>query len=482
MNYKMIGRFLYQIIAIEGIFMIPALGISLSMDGTGTASAFGITLGIIFALAGVLYLACRKAGTLFGAREGLVCVGFSWIVMSLLGALPFTLSGEIPRYVDAVFETVSGFTTTGASILSDVEGLSKGLLYWRSFTHWLGGMGVLVFLLAISSGGKEGFTMHLLRAESPGPDVGKLVPKMRKTATILYMIYVAMTAINVIFLLCGGMNWLDALCTAFGTAGTGGFGVYNDSMSSCTPYIQNVTTVFMFLFGINFSCYYLILLKQSRAVFKDEELRLYFGIVIAAIALICANVYHLYGNLSDTIRHSAFQVSSIITTTGYTTADYELWPAFSKGILLMLMVVGACAGSTGGGIKVARVLLLFKSLRRNIQQILNPKKVQVVRNNGRPVSESVLANTNAYLAAYVIIIVVSYLLISLDNMSIGSTFSAVLCCFNNIGPGMEAVGPTCNFGHLSDLSKLVLSADMLAGRLEIFPMLVLLSRSAWKRK
>ena len=482
MNYKMIGRFLYQIIAIEGIFMIPALGISLSMDGTGTASAFGITLGIIFALAGVLYLACRKAGTLFGAREGLVCVGFSWIVMSLLGALPFTLSGEIPRYVDAVFETVSGFTTTGASILSDVEGLSKGLLYWRSFTHWLGGMGVLVFLLAISSGGKEGFTMHLLRAESPGPDVGKLVPKMRKTATILYMLYVAMTAINVIFLLCGGMNWLDALCTAFGTAGTGGFGVYNDSMSSCTPYIQNVTTVFMFLFGINFSCYYLILLKQSRAVFKDEELRLYFGIVIAAIALICANVYHLYGNLSDTIRHSAFQVSSIITTTGYTTADYELWPAFSKGILLMLMVVGACAGSTGGGIKVARVLLLFKSLRRNIQQILNPKKVQVVRNNGRPVSESVLANTNAYLAAYVIIIVVSYLLISLDNMSIGSTFSAVLCCFNNIGPGMEAVGPTCNFGHLSDLSKLVLSADMLAGRLEIFPMLVLLSRSAWKRK
>ena len=384
--------------------------------------------------------------------------------------------------MDAVFETVSGFTTTGASILSDVEGLSKGLLYWRSFTHWLGGMGVLVFLLAISSGGKEGFTMHLLRAESPGPDVGKLVPKMRKTATILYMIYVAMTAINVIFLLCGGMNWLDALCTAFGTAGTGGFGVYNDSMSSCTPYIQNVTTVFMFLFGINFSCYYLILLKQSRAVFKDEELRLYFGIVIAAIALICANVYHLYGNLSDTIRHSAFQVSSIITTTGYTTADYELWPAFSKGILLMLMVVGACAGSTGGGIKVARVLLLFKSLRRNIQQILNPKKVQVVRNNGRPVSESVLANTNAYLAAYVIIIVVSYLLISLDNMSIGSTFSAVLCCFNNIGPGMEAVGPTCNFGHLSDLSKLVLSADMLAGRLEIFPMLVLLSRSAWKRK
>ena len=482
MNYKMVGRFLSQIIAIEGVFMVPALLISLFMDDTTMVMGFVYALLIVLAVSGILFALCRKANKLFGAREGLICVGFSWVIMSLLGALPFVFSGSTPNYIDALFETVSGFTTTGASILTDVESLPKGLLYWRSFTHWVGGMGVLVFLLAISSGGKEGFTMHLLRAESPGPDVGKLVPKMRQTAMILYLIYIVMTVVNVVFLLFGKMPILDAICTALGTAGTGGFGIYNDSLASCTPYVQNVTTVFMFLFGINFSCYYLILLGQFKSVFKDEELRLYIGIVIAAIVLIAVNVYNQYGNLADTLRHSAFQVSSLMTTTGYTTTDYEAWPAFSKGILLMLMVIGACAGSTGGGIKVARVLLLFKSLRRNIRQILNPQKVQIVRNNDRPVSENVLANTNAYLAAYVIIIVISYLLISLDGLSIGTNLSAVLCCFNNIGPGMEAVGPTCNFAHLSNLSKIVLSIDMLAGRLEIFPILVLLSRSAWKRK
>ena len=483
MNYKMVGRFLAQIIAIEGVFMIPALAISLFCDDRAATMGFVYALAVIFALSGMLYTLCRKAGKLFSAREGLICVGFSWIVMSLLGALPFVLSGSIPNYIDALFETVSGFTTTGASILSDVESLPKGLLYWRSFTHWIGGMGVLVFLLAISSGsGKEGFTMHLLRAESPGPDVGKLVPKMRQTAMILYMIYIVMTVVNVIFLLAGNLPVLDAVCLALGTAGTGGFGVYNDSLASCTPYVQNVTTVFMFLFGVNFSCYYLLLLRQFKAVVKDEELRLYVGIAVVAIGLICLDIYNQYGNLVDSLRHAAFQVSSIMTTTGYTTADYQVWPAFSKGILLMLMVIGACAGSTGGGIKIARVLLLFKSLRQNIRQVLNPKKVQVVRNNGRPVSQTVLANTNAYLAAYVIIIVISYLLISLDGNTIGTNISAVLCCFNNIGPGMEAVGPTCNFGHLSILSKIVLSLDMLAGRLEIFPILVLLSRSAWKRK
>ncbi|MBR5570762.1 MAG: TrkH family potassium uptake protein [Oscillospiraceae bacterium] len=483
MNYKMIGRFLSQILMIESVFMLPALIISLCYGEMVAVNSFLLTLAIGLAFAGALYGICHRAGRIFGAREGLVCVGLSWIFMSLLGALPFVFSGAIPRYMDAFFETVSGFTTTGASILSDVESLPRGLLYWRSFTHWVGGMGVLVFLLAISSGsGKEGFTMHLLRAESPGPDVGKLVPKMRQTALILYVIYIVLTVINVIFLLLGGMPALDAVCTAFGTAGTGGFGVYNDSLTSCSPYIQNVTTVFMFLFGVNFSCYYLLLLKQFRAVFKDEELRLYFAIVIAAIVAIAINIYDLYGNLSDTIRHSAFQVSSIMTTTGYTTADYDKWPAFSKGILMMLMIVGACAGSTGGGIKVARVMLLFKSLKRSVGQILSPKKVQVVRNNDRPVSEGVLSNTNAYLAAYLLIVVISYLLISLDGQSIGTNLSAVLCCFNNIGPGMEAVGPTCNFGFMSDLSKLVLSVDMLAGRLEIFPILVLLSRRAWKRK
>ena len=482
MNYKMMGRFIAQIILIEMVFLLPALAISLGYGEQDAIYGFLCALAIMAVLSGLLFLICRKSGRLFGAREGLVCVGLSWIVLSLLGCLPFFLSGRIPNFVDAFFETVSGFTTTGASILPDVESLPKGLLYWRSFTHWVGGMGVLVFLLAISTGGEQGkgFTMHLMRAESPGPDVGKLVPKMKQTATILYVIYIVMTLINVVFLLAGKMDPLDAVCTALGTAGTGGFGIRNDSLASFSPYIQNVTTVFMFLFGINFSCYYLLLLRQFKSVFKDEELRLYIIIAVTAVALIALNIYDLYGNIGDTLRHAAFQVSSIMTTTGYTTTDFDLWPAFSKGILLMLMVVGACAGSTGGGIKVARVLLIFKILQRNIRKILNPRKVMVVRNNGRTVDEKVLDNTNAYLAAYLIIIVLCYLIISLDGFSIGTNLSAVLACFNNIGPGMEAVGPMMNFSGYSNLSTLTLSIAMLAGRLEIFPILVLLSRSAWK--
>ena len=480
MNFKMMGRFLAQIIAIEGVFMLPALGISLGYGEWNAVRGFLYTLAIMLVLGGAVFLICRKAGRLFGVREGMVCVSFSWLVLSLLGALPFFFSGAIPHYINALFETVSGFTTTGASILSDVESLEKGLLYWRSFSHWLGGMGVLVFLLAISSGSGKGFTMHLLRAESPGPDVGKLVPRMRQTALILYIIYIVMTVINVIFLLVGKMPFLEALCTAFGTAGTGGFGIKNDSLGSYSPYIQNVTTVFMFLFGVNFSCYYLLLLKQFKSVFKDEELRLYVGIAVAAVILICFNIYDLYGNMADTIRHAAFQVSSIMTTTGYTTANYDQWPVFSKGIILMLMVVGASAGSTGGGFKVARVLLLFKNLRRNIRQVLNPQKVQVVRNNGKVVDEKILNNTDAYLAAYVVIIIFSFLLLSLDIYNVETNLSAVLCCFNNIGPGLASVGPVCNFSGYSILSKIVLIIDMLAGRLEIFPILVLLSRSTWK--
>ncbi len=483
MNVKMIGRFLAQIISLEGVFLLPALAISLGSGEWDAVRGFLYTLAIMVIVAGGMFLFCRKAGRLFGAREGFVCVSFSWITLSLLGCLPFCFSGHIPGFVDALFEIVSGFTTTGASILSDVESLPKGLLYWRSFSHWLGGMGVLVFLLAVSpgSGKGRGFTMHLLRAESPGPDVGKLVPKMRQTAMILYIIYVVMTLVNIIFLLCGKMPLLEAVCTAFGTAGTGGFGVKNDSLASYSPYIQNVTTVFMLLFGVNFSCYYLILLRQIKGVFKDEELRLYVGIVIGAIGLIFWNVRDLYLSAGETLRHAGFQVASIITTTGYVTTDFDLWPSFAKTILLMLMVIGACAGSTGGGIKVARVLLLFKILRRNIRQILNPQKVQIIRNNGRPMDEKVLANTNAYLAAYVIILILSFLLVSLDGFSTGTNLSAVLSCFNNIGPGLEAVGPTCNFGAYSILSKIVLIIDMLAGRLEIFPILVLLSRSTWSR-
>ena len=482
MNYKMMGRFIAQILTIEGVFMIPAALISFGYREMNAGKGFLITMGIISVLCAVLCLLCKGAPSAFYAKEGLVCVGVSWIVLSLIGCLPFYISREIPKYVDALFEMVSGFTTTGASILPEVESLSHGILYWRSFSHWLGGMGVLVFLLAFTGEKGKGFTMHLLRAESPGPSVGKLVPKMRTTAAILYIIYIGMTILNVIFLLFGDMPLFEAVCTAFGTAGTGGFGIKNDSMASYSPYLQNVTTVFMILFGVNFSCYYLILLRQFTNVLKDEELRLYFGVILGSIVLIVLDTFGLYGTLEETIRHAAFQVGSIITTTGFSTTDFDLWPSFSKTILLCLMVCGACAGSTGGGMKVARIMLVFKGLRRNIRQMLSPRKVEVVRNNGSIVDEKTLANTNAYLSAYIIIIFAVFLIISLDGFSVGTNFSAVLCTFNNIGPGLEAVGPMCNFSGYSDLSTLVLSWAMLAGRLEIFPILVLFSKDTWFRR
>ena len=484
MNVRMIGRILSQIIGIEAVFLLPALGISLGYGEFQAAEGFVLTLSIMAFVAGLLWLICRKASKQIGASEGMISVSLGWVVLSLFGCLPFFFSRQIPTFIDAFFETVSGFTTTGASVLSDVESLSKGLLYWRSFSNWLGGMGVLVFLLAIAPTDSQGsgFTMHLLRAESPGPDVGKLVPRMKKTASILYLIYIGLTALDLILLLFGNMSFLDALCTAFSTAGTGGFGVRNDSFASFSPYIQNVTTVFMFLFGINFSCFYLLLLGNIKSIFKDEELRLYIGLALGVILLIGLNIHHLYSSWADTFRHAAFQVSTIITTTGFATADFDMWPMFSKGLLLLLMVVGACAGSTAGGLKCARLLLLFKSLGRNIRKLVNPKKVQVVRINGRAVGETVIDHANAYLAAYVIIIVLSFLVISIDNQTIGTNLSAVLACFNNIGPGMEAVGPTCNFAFFSPLSKLVLIFDMLAGRLEIFPILILFSSYNWKRK
>ena len=484
MNVRMIGRILSQIIGIEAVFLLPALGISLGYGEFQAAEGFVLTLSIMAFVAGLLWLICRKASKQIGASEGMISVSLGWVVLSLFGCLPFFFSRQIPSFIDAFFESVSGFTTTGASILSDVESLSKGLLYWRSFSNWLGGMGVLVFLLAIAPTDSQGsgFTMHLLRAESPGPDVGKLVPRMKKTASILYLIYIGLTALDLILLLFGNMSFLDAICTAFSTAGTGGFGVRNDSFASFSPYIQNVTTVFMFLFGINFSCFYLLLLGNIKSIFKDEELRLYIGLALGVILLIGLNIHHLYSSWADTFRHAAFQVSTIITTTGFATADFDMWPMFSKGLLLLLMVVGACAGSTAGGLKCARLLLLFKSLGRNIRKLVNPKKVQVVRINGRAVGETVIDHANAYLAAYVVIIVLSFLVISIDNQTIGTNLSAVLACFNNIGPGMEAVGPTCNFAFFSPLSKLVLIFDMLAGRLEIFPILILFSSYSWKRK
>ncbi len=482
MNYKMMGRFIAQILTVEAVFMIPALLISLGYGENNAALSFLWTILIAAAVTALLFWICRGAPSAFYAKEGLVCVALCWVVLSAIGCLPFYFSREIPKYVDCFFEIVSGFTTTGASIVPVVEDLSHGIIYWRSFSHWLGGMGVLVFLLAFTGPKGQGFTMHLLRAESPGPSVGKLVPKMKDTATILYVIYVVMTVLNIIFLLLGRMPLFEAVCTAFGTAGTGGFGIKNDSMAGYSPYLQNVTTVFMALFGINFSCYYLLLLKRFSSVFRDEELRTYLGIILAAVVLICFNIQGLYATLEETIRHAAFQVSSIITTTGYSTTDFDLWPPFSKTILLILMMIGASAGSTGGGLKVARLLLLWKGLRRNIRQMLQPRKVELIRNNGEVVDEKILANTNAYLAAYVILIVLIFLVISLDGYSIETNLSAVICTFNNIGPGLASVGPMCNFSIFSDISTFLLSIGMLAGRLEIFPMLVLLAPGTWKRK
>ncbi len=482
MNYKMMGKFIGRILMVEAVFMVPAMLISLWEREFGAVIAFMWSLGAILLAAGGLLWMGRGSQKRFYAKEGLACVGLSWIAMSLLGCLPFFLSGVMPNYIDALFEIVSGFTTTGASILPAVEDVPKGILYWRSFSHWLGGMGVLVFLLAISSSGGNGFTMHLLRAESPGPNVGKLVPKMKKTATILYLIYILLTVLDVIFLLLGDMPLFEAVCTAFGTVGTGGFGVKNDSIAGYSPYIQNVCTVFMLLCGVNFSCYYLLLLRQVKSVLRDEELRLYLGAVLGSVLLIVWNLRGFYDTLGETVRHAAFQVVTIITTTGFATTDYELWPGLSKAILLCLMILGASAGSTGGGFKCGRALLVAKSLHRSVRQVVHPQKVEVVRLNGHPVDEKVLQNVNAYLAAYVIVTILSFLLISLDGFSITTNLSAVFACFNNIGPGFEAVGPTCNYAAYSDFSKLVLTWDMLAGRLEIFPILILATRSTWRHR
>ena len=484
MNYKMMGKFLSQILMVEIVFMIPALLISIFDGEYPAVTGFVVTILITAVISLVLYVLCRNSKNRFFAREGFVCVGISWIAISFFGCLPFWISREIPHFVDALFEMASGYTTTGASILSNVEAMSRGLLYWRSFSHWLGGMGVLVFLLALAPNRESGsgFTMHLLRAESPGPNVGKLVPKMRTTARILYLIYILLTRLDLMFLLLGGMSLFDAVCTAFGTAGTGGFGIKNDSMAGYSPYIQNVCTVFMFLFGINFSCFYLLLIKQVKAVWKDEELRLYCTIVFTGILLVIWNLKGYYATIGETIRHAAFQVVSVVTTTGFATTDFDLWPNFSKMLLLFLMFTGACAGSTAGGLKVGRVLLLFKNLRRNIRRLLNPRRVETVRVNGVRTAEEVLRNTNTYLVAYALIMVISILLVSVDELSISTDISAVVSCFNNIGPGLDMVGPTANYSVFSDFSKLVLIFDMLAGRLEIFPILILFSRSTWRRK
>ncbi len=484
MNVKSISRTVGLILLITGIFQLFPLFIAVIDHEPRNILAYIESLCLILLVGSALLLFSRGGNRMFSAQEGFAATGLSWIFMSAFGALPFFLSGQIPSYVDAFFEMVSGFTTTGASILTDVEALSRCNLFWRSFSHWLGGMGVLVFLLAVVPGARKngGTGIYLMRAESPGPSVDKLTPHLRQTAMILYGIYILLTALCIGCLLLGGMPVFDSFCIAFGTAGTGGFAIKNSSMGGYSYFLQTVVTVFMFLFGVNFSLYYMLLLRKFKAVFKNEELRLYFGIAAGSIVLIAINIGRMYNTVYESVHHAAFQVVSIMTTTGYGTVDFEQWPAFSKAILLSLMFIGASAGSTGGGLKVSRVLLLMKSIRRTIRKALHPRRVQPVYMDGRAVSEEVCDNVNAYLAIYCVILVLSFAIISVDGFSIGTNFSAVASCFNNIGPGFELVGATQNFSIYSDLSKIILSLDMLLGRLEIFPLLLLLSPDTWSRR
>lgn len=484
MNVKMLSRIIGLTILMTAAFMVVPLLLALADGEPRNVLAYGISMGLMAAFSLVLFLFSRNGDRTFYAQEGFAATGLSWIVMSLFGALPFCIGGEIPHYIDALFEIISGFTTTGASILSDVEALSRCNIYWRSFSHWLGGMGMLVFLLAVVPEARKsaGSGMYLMRAESPGPSVGKLTPHLRQTAMILYGMYILLTLLCIGFLLLGGMSVFDSFCIAFGTAGTGGFSIRNSGMADYSAYLQNVVTVFMFLFGVNFSLYFLLLIRQFKSVFKNEELRLYAGLAAGSILLITINITGMYGGIGEALHHAAFQVSSIMTTTGYASVDFEQWPAFSKAILFALMFVGACAGSTAGGLKVSRVLLLLKSIRRTVRKALHPRRVQTVRMDGHVVDEETSNNVNAYLAVYCVILLLSFVVVSLDGYSIGTNISAVAACFNNVGPGFELVGATGNYGHYSDLSKLVLSADMLLGRLEIFPLLVLFSPDTWSRK
>lgn len=479
MNYRMIIYILSRMLGVEAlVLLIPA----------AVAGAYGEAMTPFFFTSVILMIAAvvfgrkkPKNSTIYG-KEGYVIIASAWILWSIFGALPFTISGEIPFYIDAVFETVSGFTTTGSTILTDIASMSKGLNFWRCLTHWIGGMGVLVFVMVIVSL-EEKHSMHLMRAEVPGPEKDKLVPRARESARILYGMYFLLTVVEVIFLLLGGMDLYDSVIHAFSTAGTGGFNNRNNSVAFYdSAYIDGVITVFMILFGINFNMYYLILLKKAKLAFKNEEVHAYLGVIAAATLMITANIIHIYEKPLKAFRYAVFQVASVITTTGFATADYNLWPEFSKCILLGIMIIGACAGSTGGGMKVSRILILLKSVYRELKQILHPKSVNIVKVNGKKVGEEVVHSAYIYLIAYIGIFIVSVLLISLNNFDFATTFSSVLTTINNVGPGIAAVGPVENFAAFSPLSKIVFCFDMLIGRLEIFPFLVLFSPDLWRRK
>ncbi len=476
MNYRVISYILGWVLSLEALFLTVSAAVG-GLYGERTALSF-LYAALICAALGIPAVVRKPRRMTFFMKEGFVTVALCWIVFSIFGALPFVFSGEIPHFTDALFETVSGFTTTGASVVSDVEVLSHCTLFWRSFTHWIGGMGVLVFLLAILplAGGSQ---MYLMQAESPGPSVGKLVPKTRHTALILYALYILLSVVEFILLLCGGMSAFDAVNTTFATAGTGGFGIRNSSMADFSPYIQWVVAVFMMLFGINFNLYFLVLIGRGRQALRSEELRTYLGVIAAATLCIVLNTRTAGMRLGDTVRHAFFQVSSIITTTGFATCDFDLWPSLSKCVLVLLMLVGACAGSTGGGIKISRVLILIKRAGEELHKFIFPNSVTKIRLEKKILDREVIHTTSAFLIVYVFIFAVSTLLVSIEGHDLETCFTAVAATFNNIGPGLSIVGPTRNFGFFSDFTKYVLIFDMLAGRLELFPMLILFSPRTW---
>lgn len=480
MNTKMITYILGRMLGVEALVLIIPAVVS-GVYGEEGWKAFGVT-SLILAILYMFFGYKKPEDRQIYGKDGFVIIASAWILWSLFGAIPFWISGTIPSYVDAVFETVSGFTTTGSTILTDIAGMPKGMNFWRCLTHWIGGMGVLVFVMVVVSL-EDKHSMHLMRAEVPGPETDKLVPKARDTAKILYAMYFALTVAEIIFLLFGGMNLYDSIIHSFSTAGTGGFSNQNSSIAYYdSAYIDGVITVFMILFGINFNMYYFLLLKKVKAVFKNEEVKTYLGIILGATALITVNIIQIYETPLKAFRYAVFQVSAIITTTGFATADFNLWPEFSKCILLMLMVVGACAGSTGGGMKVSRILILLKSVKREMKRLLHPKSVNIVKVNGKKVETGTMQGVYVYFIAYIMIFIISVLLISLNNFDFATTFSGVLTTMNNVGPGIAAVGPIENFSAFSDFSKIVFCLNMLIGRLEIFPFLMLVSPNLWRRK
>lgn len=479
MNCKMIIHILGWVLKIESFAMIIPLLCSLYY-GESEIKIWVICFAVCLVTGHLLswHLPKRKA---FYAKEGFVTVALGWITMSLFGTIPFMMSGYIPNFFDALFEIVSGFTTTGASILNDVEALPNSLLMWRSLSHWIGGMGVLVFLMAIlplSGGGN----LHLLRAESPGPAVNKLVPKAKSTAMILYSIYICFTAVEIVLLLLGGLNIFEALTLSFGTAGTGGFAILNSSCASYSPYIQYVIAIFMILFGVDFGLYHILLFREAKSsLLKSDELKGYIGIITAAVVVIFINCYHLFSTVEEAFRHILFTVGSIMTTTGYCTVDFNVWPEFSKTILVLLMFIGACSGSTGGGIKVSRIIILLKTIVKEIRTCAHPRTTLKIKSNGRIVEHETIRGINVYVVSYASIFIISLLIISIDNFSFTTNFTAIAATINNIGPGLEMVGPTGNYSAFSNLSKAVMSFCMLAGRLEIFPMLILFSPYTWRK-